>query len=272
MPGDCGSWVIDPITGNIYGIIIATAPEAQESYMIPAYQVYNSIVSKLPVGTTVEFPASNDAGNVVTTGSPGIPLLRSPPSSRTMDTPKPASLRNQAKMPLSTVAEIGIAASSSQSLHRRSLTGITSSIIGVAGAGFRLSVILHVVCSEVTSAGQEIHSISKGISLFSLMLKQVGQALQAPDSIHTHEAELAAKQITDECQQVFNEIEYMLDQVRIRRQDESYAPTTFQKFQWAFKKNKVTYLLAQLESLKLSLSVMLQILQLAKLMAAPTKR
>jgi hypothetical protein len=104
------------------------------------------------------------------------------------------------------------------------------------------------------------------------MLKQVGQVLQAPDSIHTHEAELAAKQITAECQQVFNEIEYMLDQVRTRRQDGSYAPTTFQKFKWAFKKNKVTYLLAQLESLKLSLSVMLQIFQLAKLMSAPTKR
>ena len=154
----------------------------------------------------------------------------------------------------------------------RSLTDIISSIIGVARAGFRLSVILHVVRSEVASAGQEIHSISKGISLFSLMLKQVGQVLRDPDSIHTHEAVLAAKQITDKCQQVFNEIEYMLDQARTRRQDGSYAPTTFQKFKWTFKKHKVTYLLAQLESLKLSLSVILHILQLAKLMAAPTKR
>jgi hypothetical protein len=55
VPGDCGSWVIDPITGDIYGIIIATAPEAQESYMIPAYQVYGSIQSRLPRGTAAEF-------------------------------------------------------------------------------------------------------------------------------------------------------------------------------------------------------------------------
>ena len=122
------------------------------------------------------------------------------------------------------------------------------------------------------SAGLEIHSISKGISLFSLMLKQVGQTLQAPDSVHSHEATQAAKQITDECQQIFDEIEHMLDKVRSRRQDGSYGPTLAQKFKWCFKKHKVTYLLAQLESLKLSLSVMLQILQLGKMMAVATKR
>ena len=61
MPGDCGSWVIDPTTGDIYGIIIATAPGAQESYLIPAYQVFDSIKSKLPTGTVVEFPTLDDA-------------------------------------------------------------------------------------------------------------------------------------------------------------------------------------------------------------------
>jgi len=103
------------------------------------------------------------------------------------------------------------------------------------------------------------------------MLKQVGQTLQAPDSVHSHEAEQAAKQITTECRQIFDEIETMLDKVRTRKKDGSWGPTTIQKFKWCFKKHKVNYLLAQLESLKLSLSVMLQILQLGKLMAAPTK-
>lgn len=152
-----------------------------------------------------------------------------------------------------------------------SIAGLIASIIGIAGAGFRLSVLLNVVGSEVASAGQEIHSISKAVTLFSLMLKQVGQTLQAPDSIHSHEAEQAAVQITNECRQVFDEIEYLLDKVRTRRNDGTVMPTTLQKFKWCFKKHKVTYLLAQLESLKLSLSVMLQILQLGKLMAAPTK-
>ena len=59
MPGDSGSWVIDPVTGSMYGMIIATAPEAQESYMIPARQIYDSIKSKLPTGTAVLFPTTD---------------------------------------------------------------------------------------------------------------------------------------------------------------------------------------------------------------------
>ncbi len=131
---------------------------------------------------------------------------------------------------------------------------------------------MNAIGSEIASAGLEIHSISKNITLFSLMLKSVGQTLQQPDSIHTEECQQAAKQITDECKQVFDEIEYLLDRVRTRRSDGTWGPTTIQKFKWAFKKHKVTYLLAQLESLKLSLSVMLQILQLGKLMASATKK
>lgn len=104
------------------------------------------------------------------------------------------------------------------------------------------------------------------------MLKQVGQTLQHPDSVHSEEAKQAAHQITQESQLVFDEIQGMLDKVRTKGSNGTYSSTTIQRFKWCFKKNKVTYLLAQLESLKLSLSVMLQILQLGKLMASATKR
>ena len=124
----------------------------------------------------------------------------------------------------------------------------------------------------MASAGIEIHTISKGVTLFSLMLKQVGQHLQAPDSVHTQEALDTAKQITDECQHVFDEISEMLDRVQNKfNRDGSPSLSLHQRFKWCFKKHRVTYLLAQLESLKMSLLVMLQILQLGKLMATPPK-
>ena len=135
-----------------------------------------------------------------------------------------------------------------------------------------MSLILNAVGSEVASAGIEIHSISKGVTLFSLMLKQVGQHLQTPDSVHSSEALATAKQITEECQHVFDEISEMLDRVQSKKPDGSGTLSLQQRFKWCFKKHRVTYLLAQLESLKMSLLVMLQILQLGKLMASPTKR
>lgn len=147
-------------------------------------------------------------------------------------------------------------------------TGVVASVICVAGAGFRLSLLLNAVGCEIASAGIEIHSISKGVTLFSLMLKQVGQTLQASDSVHSSEALETAQEITNDCQLVFHEIQEMLDKVRSKKGDGSLSPSIQQRFKWCFKKGRVQYLLGQLESLKMSLLVMLQILQLGKLMAA----
>jgi hypothetical protein len=37
--GDCGSWVMDLISGDVYGHIIAGSPESGVAYIVPAYQV-----------------------------------------------------------------------------------------------------------------------------------------------------------------------------------------------------------------------------------------
>lgn len=150
--------------------------------------------------------------------------------------------------------------------------GIIASVIGVAGAGFRLSLILNAVGCEIASAGMEIHSISKGVTLFSLMLKQVGQTLQASDSVHSTEALETAQEITKECQTVFDEIQEMLDKVTSRKNNGALSPSVQQRFRWCFKKGRVQYLLAQLESLKMSLLIMLQILQLGKMMAITPRK
>ena len=152
-----------------------------------------------------------------------------------------------------------------------SVLGIVASIICVAGAGLRLSFLLNTVGCEIASAGIEIHSISKGVSLFSLLLKQVGQALQDSDSVHSSEALETAQEISRECQMVFDEIQEMLDRLLTRRTDGSLKPSVQQRFRWCFKKGRVQYLLAQLESLKLNLLLMLQILQLGKKMALMPK-
>ncbi len=63
--------MIDPLNGNIYGMIIAAAPEARESYMIPAHKIYDSIKAMLPKGTAVGFPSNNISGN-----TRSLPLLQ----------------------------------------------------------------------------------------------------------------------------------------------------------------------------------------------------
>jgi hypothetical protein len=150
--------------------------------------------------------------------------------------------------------------------------GLIASIIGVAGAGFRLSLILNAVSCEVANEGLEVHSISKTVTLFSLTLKQTGINLQGPDSVHTYEALDGVSRIADDANKVFDEFNDMLDRVRHKPSEGSSAPSIQQRFQWCFKRHRVTYLLAQLDSFKLSLSVIQQVLQLGKLMASTSRQ
>lgn len=84
----------------------------------------------------------------------------------------------------------------------------------------------------------EIHSISKGVTLFSLMLKQIGQALQAPDSVHSAEALETVQEITNECQVVFDDIKEMLDKMTSRKPDGTLSLSVQQRFRWCFKKDE----------------------------------
>jgi hypothetical protein len=149
--------------------------------------------------------------------------------------------------------------------------GIISSIIGIAGAGFRLSLILNAVSCEVASEGLEVHSISKAVTLFSLTLKQVGISLQNADSVHTYEALDGVNRIAQDATEVFDEFNDMLDRVRAKPQEGKPAPTIQQRFQWCFKRHRVSYLMGHLETLKMNASLIQQVLALGRLMASTNK-
>jgi len=51
--------------------------------------------------------------------------------------------------------------------------GAIASIVGVAGAGAKLSIVLFEFASTVSSAGQEVRQIGIEISLFCSVLKQL---------------------------------------------------------------------------------------------------
>lgn len=129
-------------------------------------------------------------------------------------------------------------------------------------------MILNAVGVELANADVEIQSIARGISLFSLMLKQVGMTLEESESIASQSALDTVKEITGQSQLVFDEIKNMVEMVQ-KRDDKGNlrSITVAQRVKWCFKKQRVQYLLGQLESLKLSLSIMLQTLQLGKRIA-----
>ena len=151
------------------------------------------------------------------------------------------------------------------------VVAVVSDIIGVAGAGFRLSLILNAVSCEVEGEGLEVHNISKTVTLFSLALKNVGISLQSPDTVHSSEALEGVYKISEDAVEVFDQFNEMLERVRAKPAEGSSQGSIQQRFRWIFKKHHVEYMLAQLESLKMDASLFQQILTLGKLMAATNK-
>ena len=139
----------------------------------------------------------------------------------------------------------------------------------MAREGFRLSLLLNAVGCEVASAGIEIHSIAKAVSLFSVVLKQAGEKCQNPGPIPSTEAIETIQEIASSCQRAFDEIERMLDRARNDAiHGDGGHEFLQQRFRETFKKHRVTYLLAYLETLKLSLIVVFEILRLAEVIEA----
>ncbi|KAJ5678835.1 hypothetical protein N7462_007079 [Penicillium macrosclerotiorum] len=152
-----------------------------------------------------------------------------------------------------------------------SLPGSETSIIRIAGAGFRLSLLLNAAACQLAQSRLEIHSIAKGISLFALTLKHLGQTLEKTEIEYSSEAMEKAWEIASQGQMIFVDIEHMLDKLQGTDTDDELRRIPLQeRLKWCFRKQHVTFLLAQLESLKLSLIVVVRILQLGNLIQSGT--
>ncbi|KAL8722446.1 MAG: hypothetical protein Q9225_001068 [Loekoesia sp. 1 TL-2023] len=146
---------------------------------------------------------------------------------------------------------------------------IVASIKAIAGAGFRLSLVLNAVGVEMATADVEIQNIARAVSNYAFVLKQLALTLESAKIIATQSAMETAKQIADQSQVVFDDIKEMVDLDQHKDEHGNLRSIAVnQRVEWCFKKQRLQYLLAQLESLKLSLSLMLQVLQFGQLLVS----
>lgn len=148
--------------------------------------------------------------------------------------------------------------------------GAIASIIGVAGAGAKLSIVLFEFASTVGSAGQEVKRIGVEISLFCSVLKQLHSTLtKAKAYRYSLRALDTTQEILDQCQEVFKEIESILNGLRKRGVQSSAEPSVdlIARVKWTFKRSQVQVLRATLESCKATLHLMLTTLEFAQKIA-----
>lgn len=150
--------------------------------------------------------------------------------------------------------------------------GAIANIVGVAGAGAKLSIVLFEFASTFKSAEQEVRQIGIEISLFCSVLKQLQSTLtKAKACRYSLSAIETTAEILDRCQEIFNEIEAIVTDLSSGNQSvESSAESArklINKVKWTFKRSKVQLLRTTLESRKVTLHIMLSTLEFAQKIA-----
>lgn len=133
--------------------------------------------------------------------------------------------------------------------------GLVASIIQIAGAGVHLTMELYAFGSAFAGAKEDTDDIALGVSLYCMTLKQLAEKLQHKNSVQSPQALKGIADIKDKSEQVFARIAAILP----RSAAHPDTMTLVQRFKWNFKKARVNLLLGQLDSLKLTLLLLVQI-------------
>jgi len=159
--------------------------------------------------------------------------------------------------------------------HRSSLKmaealGAIASIVGIVGAGAKLSIALFDFAGNIGSAGAEVRAIGTEITLFCSVLQQLERTLaKAQDRRYSISAIETTQKILDQCQFIFEEINGVVGRLQKQKSGEGEVSVDFKgRMRWVFKRAKVQQYRATLESCKITLHLMLTTLEFAERVSA----
>ena len=148
--------------------------------------------------------------------------------------------------------------------------GLLASIVQVADIGLRLSLRLYAFGETVASADRSISAISNDVSLTSSVLKELGDLLKSDTSrIYSDNAVKTADAAVRECSKAFTEMDEMLLKKvpQLKNGDsakQSRASLILERLRWPVIKGKIELLRVNLDRMKSTLTLMLNVIIYAK--------
>ncbi|KAG8527405.1 uncharacterized protein KY384_007557 [Bacidia gigantensis] len=152
-----------------------------------------------------------------------------------------------------------------------------ASIIQVADIGIRLSLRLYAFGETVASADQAILAISKDVSLTSSVLKELGNTFEGDkENVRSQNAVETAETIVRECAKVFEEMDTMLlakvpGLQSISTDRKFRAKNLLERLRWPTIKGKIQLLNSNLDRLKSTLTLMLNVIVYARQISEKTE-
>lgn len=147
------------------------------------------------------------------------------------------------------------------------ILGVPASVVQIADLGARLSVKLFVFSRKIKSADKSIDTISQDIAATGAVLQQFGKELSKDENAQlcSKEAISTTQSLVDGCRKVFAELDDALDG---RVSNNSVVTSWRQRLKFPFLEAQIELLRSNLERLKSSLLVLLNVL----IFAAQVKR
>jgi len=147
--------------------------------------------------------------------------------------------------------------------------GALASIVGIAAAGAQISMTLYKLGSTVGSAKRDVNKVAASIATFCSVLQQLASTLEKARSARFSISAIGTTQeILDRCQELFSEIEEVVKKLETGEQGGKSPKQAsighVARVKWVFQRVKVQRLQAELESMKLTLTLMLITLNLAE--------
>ncbi|KAF6241463.1 hypothetical protein HO173_000173 [Letharia columbiana] len=161
--------------------------------------------------------------------------------------------------------------------------GIIASVVQIADVGLRLSIKLYTFGEIVASADRSVISISKDVSLTSGVLKELGHILDKDKETGTfsENAVQTADGVVKECLEVFQEMENILVKKlpsleRGRREGKGgerakRATIMLERLKWGYLQPKLQLLRSNLDRLKSTLLLMLNVITYARQVSGKTE-
>jgi len=142
--------------------------------------------------------------------------------------------------------------------------GLVASLVSIAGAAVQLTRTLYVFGSTTSAAREHVDYIAKNVSFYSDVLELLVEQFDDDRPIHSTKAIALAEKLYDHSYDLFNRIRDLVPRGHRNGDQISFL----QRIAWNFKKTKVDVLVGELESLKSTVQLLVQILCAARQLRA----
>jgi hypothetical protein len=147
---------------------------------------------------------------------------------------------------------------------------IAASIVGIAGAGIKLSSTLYTYTETVINADKNIKEIARDLSITSSVITELGKLLGDEEegkalTLASGSALETTREAVNGCDEVFREIQKELDKcLDLNGDGKGKGKAKIRKLMWPLVESKMNTLQARLERLKNTLLLMLNIISYAR--------